>query len=88
MKNVFEVLKQRGFVEQTTGDDSIYRLLEQPVTCYIGFDPTAPSFHVGSLIPIMALAHMQRHGHRVIALMGAAPHWWEIQAGKVKCGKC
>jgi len=70
LKNVFEVLKQRGFVEQTTGDDSIYRLLEQPVTCYIGFDPTAPSFHVGSLIPIMALAHMQRHGHRVIALMG------------------
>ena len=69
MKNVFDVLRQRGFVEQTTGE-AIHQLLKEPITCYIGFDPTASSFHVGSLIPIMALAHMQRHGHRPIALVG------------------
>jgi len=70
VENVFNVLKHRGFVEQTTGDEAVYHLLNQPTTCYIGFDPTAYSFHVGSLIPIMALAHMQRHGHRPIALVG------------------
>ncbi|MCK4728070.1 MAG: tyrosine--tRNA ligase, partial [Desulfobacterales bacterium] len=50
--------------------EAIHHLLKHPITCYIGFDPTASSFHVGSLIPIMALAHMQRHGHRPIALVG------------------
>jgi tyrosyl-tRNA synthetase len=70
VKNVFDVLRARGFVEQTTGDESVSDLLKRPTTCYIGFDPTASSFHVGSLIPIMALAHMQRHGHRPIALVG------------------
>jgi len=70
LDNVFDVLTQRGFIEQTTGDRAICDLLEQPITCYIGFDPTASSFHVGSLIPIMSLAHMQRHGHRPIALVG------------------
>ncbi|MBW1895776.1 MAG: tyrosine--tRNA ligase [Deltaproteobacteria bacterium] len=70
MENVFDVLKERGFIEQTTGDEAIYELLNEPIVCYIGFDPTASSFHVGSLVPIMALAHMQRHGHRPIALVG------------------
>jgi tyrosyl-tRNA synthetase len=70
LENVFDVLRHRGFIEQTTGDEAIYHLLRQPIACYIGFDPTASSFHVGSLIPIMALAHMQRHGHRPIALVG------------------
>jgi len=45
-------------------------LFEEPITCYIGFDPTAKSLHVGSLLPIMSLAHMQREGHRPIALVG------------------
>ena len=70
LENVFDVIRERGFVEQTTGDEAIYHLLKEPTTCYIGFDPTASSFHVGSLVPIMALAHMQRHGHRPIALVG------------------
>jgi len=68
--NVLDVLRERGFVEQTTGDEAVHRLLKKPATCYIGFDLTAPSFHVGSLVPIMALAHMQRLGHRPIALVG------------------
>jgi tyrosyl-tRNA synthetase len=70
LENVFDVLRHRGFIEQTTGDEAIHNLLRQPVACYIGFDPTASSLHVGSLVPIMALAHMQRHGHRPIALVG------------------
>jgi tyrosyl-tRNA synthetase len=72
LNNVLEVLKERGFVEQTTGDEALHDLLGQTATCYIGFDPTAASFHVGSLIPIMALAHMQQRGHRPIALVGGA----------------
>ena len=69
-RNVFDVLTERGFIEQTSDAEGTRALLEQPVTCYVGFDPSATSFHVGSLVPIMALAHMQRHGHRPIALMG------------------
>jgi tyrosyl-tRNA synthetase len=69
-KTVYEVFKERGFIEQVTDEEKTPELLEGNVTCYIGFDPTASSFHVGSLVPIMALAHMQRHGHRPIALVG------------------
>jgi tyrosyl-tRNA synthetase len=69
-KAVYEVFKERGFIEQVTDEEKIPELLKGSVTCYIGFDPTASSFHVGSLVPIMALAHMQRHGHRPIALVG------------------
>jgi tyrosyl-tRNA synthetase len=69
-KTVYEVFKERGFIEQVTDEAKIPEVLSGRVTCYIGFDPTASSFHVGSLVPIMALAHMQRHGHRPIALVG------------------
>jgi tyrosyl-tRNA synthetase len=71
LKNVYDVLSERGFIEQITDEELISELLgEKSATCYIGFDPTATSLHVGSLVPIMALAHMQRHGHRPIALIG------------------
>jgi tyrosyl-tRNA synthetase len=70
VKNVLDMLMERGFVEQTTGDEAVRELLTKQTACYIGFDPTASSLHVGSLIPIMALAHMQRNGHRPIALVG------------------
>jgi tyrosyl-tRNA synthetase len=70
LKNVYDILEGRGFIEQSTDADSSRQLLEKPVTCYIGFDPTATSLHVGSLLPIMSLAHMQRCGHRPIALVG------------------
>jgi len=68
--NVLDILQERGFIEKTTDDDGIRRRLETPCVCYIGFDPTAPSLHAGSLEPIMSLAHMQRSGHRPIALVG------------------
>ena len=71
MKSVYDVFRERGFIEQITDEPQIRELLEQKsITCYIGFDPTATSLHIGSLVPIMSLAHMQRHGHRPIALVG------------------
>ena len=68
--NVFDVLSERGFVEQVSDVEGVRAAVEQPITCYVGFDPSADSFHVGHLVPIMALAHMQRHGHRPIAIIG------------------
>ncbi len=68
--NVFDVLSERGFVEQVSDAEGVRAAVEKPITCYVGFDPSASSFHVGSLVPIMALAHMQRHGHRPIAIVG------------------
>jgi len=70
-KTVLDVLTERGFVEQVTDEPRLCEVLKGKVTCYIGFDPTASSFHVGNLVPIMALAQMQRYGHRPIALVGA-----------------
>lgn len=69
-KTVYDVFIERGFIDQVTDEGKIGELLEGKVTCYIGFDPTASSFHVGNLVPIMSLAHMQRYGHRPIALVG------------------
>jgi len=70
MSNVYEILKQRGFVEQVTDETAILDVLKSEITCYAGFDPTATSLHVGHLLPIMALAQMQRAGHRPIVLVG------------------
>ena len=71
MKNVFDVLKERGFIKQTVFEEDLYKLLgSEKVSFYVGFDPTADSLHIGHYIPIMAMAHMQRAGHRPIALFG------------------
>jgi tyrosyl-tRNA synthetase len=71
LKSVYEVFRERGFIEQITDEPQIRELLDQKsITGYIGFDPTATSLHIGSLVPIMSLVHMQRHGHRPIALVG------------------
>ena len=70
MGNAFNIFEERGFVEQVSDRDQVVSLFDKPVTCYIGFDPTASSLHLGSLVPIMSLAHAQRHGHRPIAVVG------------------
>jgi tyrosyl-tRNA synthetase len=71
MKSGYDVLKERGFIEQFTDEALITeQFAGEPVTCYIGFDPTATSLHIGSLVPIMALAHMQQTGNKPIALVG------------------
>ena len=70
--NVYDELKARGMVAQTTNEEKIRELLggPDPVTFYIGFDPTADSLHVGHFVQLMVMAHMQRAGHRPIALLG------------------
>lgn len=68
---VFEEIKRRGFVKQMTHEEEIKKLLEnKKVTFYIGFDPTADSLHIGHYITLMLMAHMQRAGHKPIALLG------------------
>jgi tyrosyl-tRNA synthetase len=70
-KNCFDILEERGFVKQCTASQQVRKLFEEgPVTAYIGFDPTAVSLHIGSLVPIMGLMHLQREGHRPLALVG------------------
>lgn len=69
--NVYDTLKERGFIAQTSDEESVRRMFGgAPVTFYIGFDSTAPSLHAGSLVPIMAMMHLQRAGHRPIAIVG------------------
>ena len=71
MKNVYDVLLERGFIEQITHEDEVRDLLsKERVTFYIGFDPTADSLHLGHFIQIMVMMHMQQAGHRPIALVG------------------
>ncbi|MBN2070193.1 MAG: tyrosine--tRNA ligase [Candidatus Krumholzibacteriota bacterium] len=82
--NVFDVFKERGFFQQCTDEERVRALLSKPVTCYIGFDPTSDSFHCGSLVPIMALAHLQRAGHRVIPLMGGGTSMIGDPSGKTE----
>ena len=68
---VFATLAQRGFVSQTTGAETLTRLLDQgPVTFYLGIDPTGPSLHAGHLVGLLAMAHLQRAGHRPVLLIG------------------
>lgn len=70
MANAYEILNERGFIEQATDEQALQEKLASSITCYAGFDPTADSLHVGHLLPVMALAHMQRCGHRPIVLVG------------------
>ena len=69
--NPVDVLRERGFVQDITDEDGLRaRFDEGPVTFYVGFDPTAVSLHAGNLVGIMAMAWLQRMGHRPIALAG------------------
>ncbi|MGN1059461.1 MAG: tyrosine--tRNA ligase [Clostridia bacterium] len=71
MTNVFDTLKERDLIAQTTHEEEIRELLgREKVTFYIGFDPTADSLHVGHFLQMMVMAHMQRAGHRPIAILG------------------
>ena len=71
MANVLDTLLERGYIKQFTHEDETRELLEkEKVTFYIGFDPTADSLHVGHFIAMMFMAHMQKAGHRPIALIG------------------
>jgi tyrosyl-tRNA synthetase len=71
ISNAFDILRERGFIAQTNDEPGIRAALgARQLTYYIGFDPTASSLHCGSLVPIMAMSHLQRSGHKPVGLVG------------------
>lgn len=69
--NIFDTLKRRGFISQISDEEAVSKLLANPVaTIYIGFDPSTSSLHLGHLLPLMAMHHLQQAGHRVIFVLG------------------
>ena len=87
MEHILDILKERGFIAQMTFEDELYEQLKSPTTFYVGFDPTADSLHIGHYIPIMAMAHMQRAGHKPIALMGGGTAMIGDPSGKTDMRK-
>ena len=86
-EHVLDILRERGFLAQMTFEDELYEQLKNPTTFYVGFDPTADSLHIGHYIPIMAMAHMQKAGHRPIALMGGGTAMIGDPSGKTDMRK-
>ena len=86
--HILDTLKERGFIAQVTFEDDLYKQLERESTpFYVGFDPTATSLHSGHFIPIIAMAHMQRAGHKPIALVGGATAMIGDPSGKTDMRK-
>lgn len=82
--SLYEELSWRGFIHQCT-DDTLWKALgDAPVKLYCGFDPTADSLHIGSLLPIMGLAHFQRAGHSPIILVGGGTGMIGDPSGKTE----
>src|SRR3954467_14793302 len=80
----FDLLVERGFVYQSSNDQALREALKRPVTYYCGYDATASSLTVGHLVPIMMLAHLQRAGHRPIALVGGGTTMGGDPTGKAE----
>ncbi len=72
MGNILDELQWRGLVAQTTDESALRKALDDGLTAYCGFDPTAPSLHFGNLVQLVVLRHLQRAGHRVICLVGGS----------------
>ncbi len=86
--HILDTLKERGFIAQVTFEDELYKQLEkEETTFYVGFDPTAESLHFGHFIPIIAMAHMQKAGHRPIALVGGGTAMIGDPSGKTDMRK-
>ncbi|NLD52932.1 MAG: tyrosine--tRNA ligase [Clostridiales bacterium] len=86
--HILDLLKERGFIAQVTFEEELYEQLEnEPTTFYVGFDPTASSLHFGHFIPILAMMHMQRAGHRPIALVGGGTTMIGDPSGKTDMRK-
>jgi len=83
--NVYDELKERGFVAQVSDENALRQMLgEKQVTFYVGFDSTAASLHAGSLVPIMAMVHLRRAGHRAIAVVGGGTTMVGDPSGKTE----
>jgi len=88
MSNVFDVLKERGYIAQVTHEDELRQLLgEKPVTFYIGFDATAESLHLGHYVQVMVMMHLQQAGHRPIVLLGGGTTMVGDPSGKTDMRK-
>ncbi|MBI6873189.1 tyrosine--tRNA ligase [Clostridium aciditolerans] len=88
MASVYDTLLERGYIKQVTHEEEIKELLEkEKITFYIGFDPTADSLHVGHFLQMMVMAHMQREGHRPIALLGGGTAMIGDPSGKTDMRK-
>ncbi|MDR7865214.1 MAG: tyrosine--tRNA ligase [Sporomusaceae bacterium] len=86
--SVYEVLNERGFIQQVTHEEEVRELLaKEKITFYIGFDPTADSLHVGHFLGMMVMAHMQRAGHRPICLIGGGTTMVGDPSGKTDMRK-
>ena len=83
--NAYDELKERGFVAQVSDEDAVRKILEaERITFYVGFDSTATSLHAGSLVPIMAMAHLRRAGHRAVAVVGSGTTMVGDPSGKTE----
>ena len=84
-QNVYDVLKERGFIAQVSDEEATRQMLGGgPITFYIGYDSTATSLHAGSLVPIMAMMHLRRAGHRPIAIVGSGTTMVGDPSGKTE----
>lgn len=88
MRNVFDVLEERGFIDQVTHEEEFRELLgKESITFYIGFDATADSLTLGHFLQIMVMMHMQRAGHKPIALLGGGTTMIGDPSGKTDMRK-
>ena len=73
MNSLYEELKNRGYIYQTTNEEKVKEILDgEPRTIYMGIDPTADSLHIGHCFPLIVLRKLQDRGHKVIVLIGGA----------------
>lgn len=83
--NGLQLLKERGFIKQCSGEEHLSKeFAKRQVVFYIGFDPTAESLHIGSLVPIMAMLFLQRAGHKPIAIIGGGTTMIGDPSGKTE----
>lgn len=81
--HILEDLKNRGLIYQNTDEEALRKRLDKPTTLYCGFDPTADSLHIGSLLPILVLRRFQLAGHHPIALVGGGTGLIGDPSGKI-----
>lgn len=88
MGNGLDVLKERGFVKQCTDYDKLNELMDrESISFYVGVDPTGKSLHVGHMVPLFAMAHLQRAGHRPLAVVGGGTALIGDPSGKTEMRK-